>query len=129
MSHVDKLKNAKPITDLELFEIIVAAYPERFEAREEAGDDLWDEVMEFVEDDLVGEVLCSEEGLRQLLGRILLLTNPLHSPLSGKLFHALGKVEIRNGAIYMLGGAKAEIKLDGPLLTTDDLKPGTAKTA
>lgn len=114
MSHVDKLKNAKPITDLELFEVIVAAYPERFEAREEAGDDLWDEVMEFVEDDLVGELLCSEEGLRQLLGRILLLTNPLHSPLSGKLFHTLGKVDFRNGAVRMTSCAKAEIRHDEP---------------
>lgn len=114
MNHIEKLKSAKPIEDLELFEIIVAAYPERFEAREEAGDDLWDEVMEFVEDEIVGELLCSEEGLRQFLGRILLLTNPLHSPLSGKLFHTLGKVDFRNGAVRMTSCAKAEIRNDDP---------------
>ena len=112
MSHIDKLKAARALTDLDLFEVIVAAYPERFEAREEAGDDIWDEVMEFVENDLCADLLQDEYGLRQFLGRILLLTHPVGSPLSGKLFHALGKVEIRDNAVTMLGGAKSEIKLE-----------------
>ncbi|UZD98493.1 hypothetical protein LOY64_29995 (plasmid) [Pseudomonas corrugata] len=109
MSHIEKMQKARRLSDLELFEIIVAAYPERFEAREEKGDDIWDEVIEFAENDLCGDLLQDEQGLRELLGRILLLTNPLHAPLSGKLYHALGKVEIRDNTIHMLGGAKSEI--------------------
>ena len=89
MSHIEKLKAARRITDLELFDVIVAAYPERFEAKEEAGDDIWDEVSEFVENDLCAELLQDEAGLREFLGRILLLTHPVGSPLSGKLFHQL----------------------------------------
>lgn len=112
MSHIEKMTAARRITDLELFELVVAAYPEKFEAREEAGDDLWDEVNEFAENDLCGDLLQDEQGLREFLGRILLLTHPVGSPLTGRLFHALGKVEIRNDAITMLGGAKAEIKLE-----------------
>ena len=111
MSHIEKLKAARRISDLELFDVIVAAYPERFEAKEEAGDDIWDEVSEFVENDLCAELLQDEAGLREFLGRILLLTHPVGSPLSGKLFHALGKVEIRDNAVMMLGGAKSEINL------------------
>ena len=112
MSHIEKMKKARRLSDLELFEIVVAAYPERFEAREEAGDDIWDEVLEFVENELCGELLQDEQGLRELLGRILLLTHPVQAALSGKLFHALGKVEIHDNAIHMLGGAKAEIVLE-----------------
>ena len=129
MSHIEKMKNARRITDLDLYELIVVAYPERFEAREEAGDDLWDEVYEYIQNDLCGELLQDETGLRDFLGRILLMTNPLHAELSGKLFHALGKVEIRNGATYMLGGAKAEIALDTPLLTAADLQSGGKQPA
>ena len=111
MSHIEKMNKARRLSDLELFEIVVAAYPERFEAREEAGDDIWDEVLEFVENELCGELLQDEQGLRELLGRIMLLTHPVRAALSGKMFHALGKVEIHNDAVTMLGRAKSEIKL------------------
>ena len=46
------MKNARPIDDLALYELVVAMYPEKFADRDEAGDDLWDEVMEFVQDQL-----------------------------------------------------------------------------
>jgi hypothetical protein len=114
MSHIEKMMKARRLSDLELFEVVVAAYPERFEVREEAGDDIWDEVLEFVENDLCGSLLEDEQGLREFLGRILLLTHPLQSPLSGKMFHALGKVEIRENTVCMMGGAKAEILTSAP---------------
>lgn len=111
MSHIEKMTAAQRITDLELFDVIVAAYPEKFEARDEAGEDLWEEVNEFIEEELCCDLLGDESGLRKFLGRILLLTHPVGSPLTGKMFHALGKVEIHNDAVTMLGRAKSEIKL------------------
>lgn len=41
------IKTAKPIDDLELYELIVAAYPDRFD--ENSDEDIWDEVMEFAD--------------------------------------------------------------------------------
>lgn len=109
MTNATKMQNAQRISDLELYELVVAMYPEKFGARDEQGDDLWDEVMEFVEDDLVGELLCTEEGLRELLGRVLLLTHPIRSGFSGELFHALGTVEIKGDQVQMMAHAKAAI--------------------
>lgn len=110
MTHIEKMTAARRITDLELFEVIVAAYPEKFEAKEDAGEDIWHEVTDFAMDELCGDLLQDEQGLREFLGRILLLTHPVGSPLTGKLFHALGKVEIHNDSVTMLGGAKSEIQ-------------------
>lgn len=83
--------NYSPLTDIELFDLIVAAYPEKFGEREET-DDLWDEVMGFVEEGLDGD-LEDEFGLRRFLGRIVMLTMPMTSTLRGTERHVLGKVE------------------------------------
>ena len=65
-------------TDLEVYEVITAAYPEKFP---ETGECNWDEVMEFVEDELGGYCNVSD-----LLGRIVTLTEPCYGP-SGALWH------------------------------------------
>ncbi|MFU4162775.1 hypothetical protein ACM7DV_29490 [Pseudomonas aeruginosa] len=114
MTNATKMQNAQRISDLELYELVVAMYPEKFAARDEQGDDLWDEVMEFVEDDLVGELLCTEEGLRELLGRVLLLTHPIQSGITGKLYHALGAVEVIGDTVQMQAAVKSEISIADP---------------
>lgn len=110
MSSIEKMKSAKAIADLELYEIVVALYPERFAEREEAGEDLWDEVMEFVEGDLICDLLSDEYGLRQFIGRMLLLTHPVCGSVSGGMFHVLGSVEVVGNEIRMIAHAKAEVK-------------------
>lgn len=119
MSHIEKMKKASRISDLELYELVVAMYPEKFAKRDEAGDDLWDEVMEFVEDELVGELLCDEEGLRDLLGRLVLLTMPMASAITGKARHCLGAVEIRDGQAYMTAAVSRDVEIEAP-------QPGSA---
>lgn len=113
MTNATKMKNASRISDLELYELVVAMYPEKFADRDEAGDDLWDEVMEFVEDELVGELLCDEQGLRELLGRLVLLTMPMGSALTGKVRHCLGTVEIRDGQAYMTAAVSRDVEIEG----------------
>ena len=115
MTSATKMKNADRISDLELYELVVAMYPEKFAERDEAGDDLWDEVMEFVEDDLVGELLCDEQGLRELLGRLVLLTMPMGSAITGKVRHCLGTVEIRDGQAYMTAAVSRDVEIEAPL--------------
>lgn len=126
MTNATRMKHANLISDLELFELIVAMYPEKFAAREEAGDDLWDEVMEFVEDDLVGELLCSEEGLRELLGRVVLLTMPMASAITGQARHCLGAIEIRNGQAHMNAAVTRDVVIEAPTLTSDQT-PGARR--
>lgn len=109
MKHTEKMKKAARISDLELYELVVAMYPEKFAERDEAGDDLWDEVMQFVDEELCGELLQEEQGLRELLGRVLLLTHPIRSGLSGNLYHALGTVSISGTQVNMMAHAKSEI--------------------
>lgn len=128
MSHTEKMKKAARISDLELYDLVVAMYPEKFAARDEAGDDLWDEVMQFVEEELCGDLLQDEQGLRELLGRVLLMTHPISSALSGNLYHALGTVQIDGDQVRMMAAAKAELPTFGGLKIVEDsaVPPGKA---
>lgn len=92
------LSNAKPLEDLELFELIVAAYPEKFKEAEDRGDDIWDEVLEFA-DDLCAEM--DQDMLCRLLGRVVMLTMPMQSGITGEGRHALGSIEIHEGKALM----------------------------
>lgn len=92
------LSNAKRLSDLELFELIVAAYPEKFKEAEARGDDIWDEVIEFA-DDLCAEM--DQDALCRLLGRIVMLTMPMQSGITGEGRHALGTIEVREGNALM----------------------------
>lgn len=99
------LANTKALSELELFELIVAAYPEKFAAREEAGEDIWDEVQDFIENELIADELADEFGLRQFLARIVMLSHPVQSPFSGEYRHALGQIEIRGERVHMTAAA------------------------
>lgn len=96
----------KALDDLELFEILVAAFPEKFAAREEAGDDLWEEVQEFAEE------LCADmdiDNLSRLLARLVMLSSPMETAITGERVHALGAVEIQGDKIIMSAGAKRPV--------------------
>jgi hypothetical protein len=66
--------------------MIQAAYPGFFS--DDDSDETWDSVMNFVGS------LSGFEDIAVLLGRVIMLTVPLRSPLTGKLSRCLGKVEI-----------------------------------
>lgn len=94
------------LDDLELYEILVAAFPEKFADRDEAGDDLWDEVQDFAEE------LCDNmevPDLCQLLARLVMLSSPMQTAIRGELVHALGTVEIQGDRVMMTGGAKRPV--------------------
>lgn len=85
----------KPADDLELYELIVAAYPDKFD--ENGPDDIWDEVMEFIEDKFGGF-----DNAAELIGRIVYLTNPSTSAITGEFHHCIGPVTISNGQCSMM---------------------------
>jgi len=71
----------KPLDDLELYELLVAAYPERFDANSE--DDLWYEVMDFASEMFANFNERNElDNISDLLGRVVMLTNPMQSAIS-----------------------------------------------
>lgn len=98
------IDNVKPATDLELYEIMVAAYPDTF--NDESDDCIWDEVMQFAED-MFGNI----ELLSELLGRIVLLTSPMTSAINGELSHCLGKVQVKKGKAYMTTAIKRPVSV------------------
>lgn len=77
-----------PLDELELYETLIAAYPERFANREES-DELWDEVQEFAEG--LEEHYGHDTGamVRDLIGRLVMLAPVLRSDMTGAHFHAL----------------------------------------
>jgi hypothetical protein len=107
MNNQQMVTNARPLEDLELFELMVAAYPEKFAAREEKGDDIWDEVMEFA-DDLCAEM--DQDALCALIGRIVMLTMPMQAGITGEGRHALGAIEIREGKALMTAAVSRPFK-------------------
>lgn len=104
------LSNAKPLDDLELFELIVAAYPEKFKEAEERGDDIWDQVIAFA-DDLCAEM--DQDSLCKLLGRIVMLTMPMQSGITGQGRHVLGAIEIHEGKALMTSAVSRPFISDG----------------
>lgn len=68
----------KKATDLEVYEVIKVAYPEKFPEIQECD---WEALMEFVEDEIGGFDTISD-----LLGRLVTLTDPGYDP-DGGLWH------------------------------------------
>ena len=90
------------LTDLEMYDLICAAYPEKFNG--DGDDDIWDDVMDFVEDELGGFNATAE-----LLGRVAMLTHPAHNTRLDKYYHALGTVTFDAGVVKMLACVKREM--------------------
>lgn len=93
----------KPATELEIYELMVAAYPDRFQ---EGDDDIWDEVMEFAEE-LFGDL----DVLGDLLGRLVLLAHPMVSAINKEVTHCLGPITIADGNIHMISAIQRKVTL------------------
>jgi hypothetical protein len=90
-------KNFKLLDDLEQYELMVAAYPEKYAEREE-DNDLWDEVADHFE-----EVTNDPEAVNELLSRLIYLTMPMGSPLTGRASHVLGTPKLlADGSVGMM---------------------------
>ena len=96
-------KNITPASDLELYEVIVAAYPDKFD--ENADGDIWDDVMEFVEEE-IGDT----EAIMELIGRMVYLTSPLRSAITDNISHCIGPVTITDNQSHMMAAIQRDIK-------------------
>lgn len=88
------MSNLEPATDLEMFEILVAAYPERFD--ENADGCIWDEVMGWAE-----ETFGDIDVIMDFVGRVAMLAPPMSSAISGELRHCLGVVKKSGDSVHM----------------------------
>lgn len=99
------MKNAKPLSDLEMYELLKVAYPERFP---ETTEDDWDDVLEFAEEEIFGF-----EDLADLLGRVVMIAPVMNSVLGSNPRHCLGDVRIIDGQVQMTAAVSRECIGDG----------------
>lgn len=92
--------NHKPLDDLEMFELLRAAYPEKFTDDE---DKTWDAVQQFADE------LTGWDEIAELLGRVVMLTMPMESGLTKRLSHCLGVVTIREGSAQMIAAVRRNV--------------------
>ena len=89
-----------PLTDLEMFELLQAAYPEKF-----IGDD--DETWEAAQDFAAN--IEGWEDVADLLGRVVMLTIPMESALTKRMSHCLGKVIIEDNQAFMCAAVRRDM--------------------
>ena len=83
----------QPLDDLEMFELMQAAYPEKFQGDD---DETFESANEFADE------LQGWEDIADLLGRVAMLTMPMESGMTKRMSHCLGKVSVSNGNAMMV---------------------------
>lgn len=94
------MKNSKPLDDLEMFELLMAAYPEKFKNDD---DETWEAAQQFAEE------ISGFEEIADLLGRVVMLTMPMRTGLTQRLSHCLGVVTIKDDSANMLAAVRRRI--------------------
>ena len=89
----------KPLDDLEMFELLKAAYPEKFK---DDDDKTWDDAQNFADD------LSGWDQIAELLGRVTMLTMPMESGITKRLSHCLGVVTISDGYAQMIAAVRRD---------------------
>lgn len=92
----------RPLDELEMFELLQAAYPERFRHED---DETWEAAQSFAEG------ISGWEDVADLLGRVVMLTMPTRSGLTGKFVHCLGRVTIHYGNAHMIAAVRRDALL------------------
>lgn len=100
---------AKPLDDLEMFELLQAAYPEKFVGDD---DETFDAANEFADE------LQGWEDIADLLGRVVMLTMPMESGITKRMSHCLGKVTIKNGSVNMMSAVRRDVLCANKQATT-----------
>lgn len=93
---------SKALDDLEMFELMQAAYPEKFPGDD---DETWEAAQNFADE------IHGWEEIADLLGRVVMLTMPMESGLTKRLSHCLGKVTIGEGRAHMVAAVRRDVEL------------------
>jgi hypothetical protein len=92
--------NTKPLDDLEMFELLQAAYPEKFA---DENDETWEAAQQFADE------ISGWEAVADLLGRVAMLTMPMESGMTKRFSHCLGTVTIKDGAAQMVAAVRRDV--------------------
>lgn len=91
---------SKPLDDLEMFELLQAAYPEKFK---DDDDETWESAQEFADE------ISGWEEIADLLGRVVMLTMPMESGITKRLSHCLGRIEIKDEQAFMVSAVRRDV--------------------
>jgi uncharacterized protein with von Willebrand factor type A (vWA) domain len=91
---------AKPLDDLEMFELLRAAYPEKFTDDE---NETWEAAQQFADE------ISGWEDVADLLGRVVMLTMPMESGMTKRLSHCLGTIIIKDGSAQMMSAVRRDV--------------------
>jgi len=91
----------KPLDDLEMFDLLQLAYPDKFPDEE---DSTFESAMMFADD------LSGFDELADLLGRVAMMTMPMGSGLTNRLSHCLGKVTINDKSASMVAVVRRDVE-------------------
>jgi hypothetical protein len=102
----------KPLDDLEMHELLRLCYPDHIKNDDDEFFDLSAGICAGAMIDLGDGV---EVSLADLLGRVVMLTMPMRTGMTGRLSHCLGEVTIRDGSADMV----AAVRRDAPAATKE----------
>jgi len=97
--HLERDMKAKPLDELEMFELLQAAYPEKFPDDE---DETFEAAQQFAEE------IQGWEAVADLLGRVAMLTMPMEGGLTKRLSHCLGRVTLHDGQARMIAAVRRD---------------------
>ena len=92
--------HAKPLDDLEMFDLLRAAYPEKFKVDD---DETFEATQQFADE------ISGWEEIADLLGRVTMLTMPMASGLTARMSHCLGPVTIKDGTAQMVAAVRRDV--------------------
>jgi hypothetical protein len=93
------MKKLKPLDDLEMFELLQAAYPEKFKDDSDSS---------FESAQIFADELSGWDEIADLLGRVVMLTMPMESGITKRLSHCIGKINIQDGNAYMIAAVRRD---------------------
>ena len=91
----------KPLDDLEIFELLRLCYPDKFLVDDDA---TFDAAIEFAEQ------FSGFNELADLLGRVIMLTMPMSSAITGKQSHCLGKLTMICNSVHMMAVVRRDVE-------------------
>lgn len=100
------VKGYLPLYPLEMHDLLRLIYPEHIRSDDNEDFDLSSEICDNATVDLGNGF---EVGLADLLGRVVMLTMPMRSELTGEFYHCLGAVTIDEGNARMVAAVKRTI--------------------
>ncbi len=99
---------AKPLDELEMHELLRLLYPEHIRSDDDEYFELSQSICMDATVDLGDGV---EVSLADLLGRVVMLTMPMRTGMTGRLSHCLGAVTVNGDSVGMVAAVRRDAYL------------------